>query len=160
MPDASALPDSLARLQQRLDRMPPVRAMQLKVSGYAPETGLSLAAPLSANVNDKGCAFGGSLSGLMTLACWGSASLSLDLAGFTDAEVYVQDSSVQYLAPLYDDLLATARIADNGRWEDFVRAFRERGKARAVLVAQICCADGRVAASLGGRFVALRPRPD
>lgn len=160
MPDASLFPDSLVRLQNRLDLMPPVRAMELKVAGYAPSGGLSLAAPLSANVNDKGCAFGGSLSGLMTLACWGSASLALDLAGCADAEVYVQDSRVQYLAPLYEDLLATACLADGGRWEDFVRAFRERGKARAVLAAEVRCADGRVAASLGGRFVALRARQD
>jgi len=146
----------LQRLEDKLRRMPPVRAMALRVEGFD-EDGLRLAAPLSENLNDKGCAFGGSLASLMTLACWGSASLTLDLHGFPDAEVFVQDSHVRYLAPLYDDLMAQGRRAEGVEWEDFVRAYRERGKARATLQAVICCADGRIAASLSGRFVALRP---
>lgn len=138
--------------------MPPVCAMSVRIDRYDPNSGLRLVAPLAANVNDKGSAFGGSLAGLMTLSCWGSATLALDLAGITDAEVYVQDSSVQYLAPLYGDLLAEARLTDERSWDDFIRAYRERGRARATLSASVCCADGQVAASMVGRFVALRPR--
>ncbi|MBD8527997.1 YiiD C-terminal domain-containing protein [Pseudomarimonas arenosa] len=146
----------LARLQEKLSSMPPVAAMQIRVHGF--ERGeLQLMAPLSHNVNDKGSAFGGSLAGLMTLACWGSASLALARAGFEAAEVYVQDSQVRYLAPLYDDLMAAGRLLDGFSWDDFVRAFRERGKARVTLCAEVRCADGRVAASFEGRFVALRP---
>jgi thioesterase domain-containing protein len=152
-PDLTA---RLARLQRKLDGMPPVRAMELRVQDFD-AVGLRLAAPLAANINDKGCAFGGSLAGVMTLACWGSASLALDLNGFPEAEVYVQDSQVRYLAPLYDDLVAEARLEDGQQWDDFVRAYRERGKARATLHAEIRCPDGRIAASLSGRFVALRP---
>jgi thioesterase domain-containing protein len=156
MTDAADLTSRLQRLQGKLDGMPPVRAMELRVEDFD-AVGLRLGAPLAANVNDKGCAFGGSLAGVMTLACWGSASLALDLNGFPEAEVYVQDSQVRYLAPLYDDLVAQARLEDGHQWADFVRAYRERGKARATLHAEIRCADGRVAASLSGRFVALRP---
>lgn len=140
--------------------MPPVRAMQVEIARYEPGLGLSLSAPLSANVNDKGCAFGGSLNGLLTLACWGSATLALDLAGFSEAEVYVQDSTTRYLAPLYGDLLATARLEEGGDWEGFLRSFAERGRARARVLAEVRCADGQLAASLSGRFVALRPRAD
>lgn len=150
------LPQRLSRLQTKLLAMPPVRALDLSVDGFDAE-GLKLRAPLAANLNDKGCAFGGSLAGLMTLASWGSASLTLDVAGFPEAEVYVQDSQIKYLAPLYDDLVASARIADGQSWEGFVRAYRERGKARASLIAEIRCKDGRLASSFEGRFVALRP---
>lgn len=157
MTDVVDLASRLAQLQTKLDAMPPVRAMELRVQEFT-AGGLHLRAPLSANVNDKGCAFGGSLAGVMTLACWGSASLALGLQGFADAEVYVQDSQVRYLAPLYDDLVAVARLEEGQDWDGFVRAYRERGKARATLNAEIRCADGRVAASLSGRFVALRPQ--
>jgi thioesterase domain-containing protein len=158
MSDHSTLPAGLNRLRQRLQCMPPVRAMALRVEDFDPERGLRLWAPLEANVNDKGCAFGGSLAGLMTLACWGSVSLALDLAGCGEAEVYVQDSSVHYLAPLYDDLLAAATLTEGQRWDDLTRAYRERGKARTSLAASVRCADGSLAARLSGRFVALRPR--
>lgn len=145
----------LERLQQKLNSMPPVMAMQIRVHRF--ERGeLQLLAPLSHNVNDKGSAFGGSLAGLMTLACWGSASLALDRAGFSSAEVYVQNSEVKYLAPLYDDLIAGGRLVDGFSWDDFVRTYRERGKARVTLCAEVRCADGRIASSFEGRFVALR----
>ena len=54
-----------------LSQIPLTRAMQLRVVDYDGST-LRLAAPLAPNVNDKGCAFGGSLASLLTLACWGS----------------------------------------------------------------------------------------
>ena len=60
--------------------MPPVAAMRLEIAG-ADAFGLRLGAPLSAHVNDKGCAFGGSLVSLMTLAGWGVATLALERAG-------------------------------------------------------------------------------
>jgi len=156
MPDSMAPPDRIERLDAKLQAMPPVRAMQLRALDYDGQR-LRLAAPLAANVNDKGCAFGGSLASAMTLAAWGCASLALDAAGFADAEVYVQDSQLRYLAPLYDDLVACAQLAPEQDWAGFIKSYRERGKARAQLVAEIRCADGRVAASFEGRFVALRP---
>lgn len=156
MPDSMAPLDRLARLDAKLQGMPPVRAMGLHVVEFDGER-LSLGAPLAANVNDKGCAFGGSLASAMTLAAWGCASLTLDGAGFADAEVYVQDSQLRYLAPLYDDLRASAQLAPGQDWAGFLKSYRERGKARAQLIAEIRCSDGRVAASFEGRFVALRP---
>ena len=145
-----------ARIEARLLSMPPVRAMQLGVLGLSAD-GMRLGAPLAANVNDKGCAFGGSLSGLMTLSAWAHATAVLDRHGFEKVEVYVQDSQVRYLLPLYADLVARAWLDPAQDWDDFIRTFRERGKARARVLAEICCPDGRVAASFEGRFVALKP---
>src|SRR5690606_24608867 len=64
---------ALDALQAQLLAMPPARAMQLRITaGHADR--LRLEAPLAANVNDKGTAFGGSLVSLMTLAAWGLAA--------------------------------------------------------------------------------------
>jgi thioesterase domain-containing protein len=148
---------ALQRLQARLATMPPVQALQLQIQHWA-DGRLSLVAPLAPNVNDKGCAFGGSLGSLTTLAAWGLTSLELDGAGFADAEVYVQDSRLQYLAPLYDELRAEAWLQPGQDWPGFLTAFRYRGKARAVLQAEVRRADGEVATRFEGRFVALRPK--
>src|SRR5690606_6825838 len=69
-------PESLAAALERelLAEIPLARAMQLSVAAYDGAT-LALAAPLAPNGNDKGCAFGGSLASLMTLAGWGLAHL-------------------------------------------------------------------------------------
>jgi thioesterase domain-containing protein len=155
---APAVDPRLQRLQDKLLAMPPVAALQLRVLDWQHDR-LRLRAPLAPNVNDKGCAFGGSLAGLMTLSAWGLATLELEAAGFGDAEVYVQDSRLEYLAPLFDDLQAEAWLADGGHWPTFIGTFRERGRARAELRSEVRCADGSVAARFAGRFVALRPRP-
>ena len=88
-PDA----DPLALIARHFAAMPPVAAMQLRVDGFDGDA-LRLHAPLAAHVNDKGCAFGGSLASLMTLAAWGVLTLRLQAAGIT-ADVFVADTQVQ-----------------------------------------------------------------
>lgn len=144
---------SLLVLQDVLDSMPPVRAMQLRLEGYA-DGQLQLTAPLAVNVNDKGNAFGGSLASVLTLSGWALVSLRLRLAGH-DAEVYVADSNLRYLAPVYEDLHAHAETAEDSNWDTFLATFRQRGKARISIVARQPGADGRSAAELSGRFVAF-----
>jgi thioesterase domain-containing protein len=149
--------ERLRQLQDKLLVMPPVQALQLRVGHWA-EGRLTLLAPLAPNVNDKGCAFGGSLASLMTLSAWGLTTLQLVAAGFGDAEVYVQDSRIEYLAPLYEDIEAEAFLAAGVDWDGFIASYRERGKARGELQAEVRRADGVVATRFSGRFVALRPK--
>src|SRR5690606_17011622 len=98
MPHAEAL----QRLNHHYQSMPPVAVMDLSIAAYDGQR-LQLHAPLARHVNDKGCAFGGSLASMMTLASWGLVSLQLEAAGI-DADVFVADSQIRYLAPLFDDI--------------------------------------------------------
>ena len=152
-PDAGATA-ALDTLDTKFAAMPPVAAMRLRAVARDGDR-LRLHAPLAANVNDKGCAFGGSLSGAMTLAGWGLLTLRLADAGL-DAEVYVADSRVRYLAPLYDDLVAEAWPADGTDWDAVLRGLRQRGRARVEMVARVLDAQGRAVAEFEGRFAALR----
>src|SRR3954466_15216051 len=106
--------DPLALLERHFAAMPPVAALQLQVVGFDGHC-LRLQAPLAAHVNDKGCAFGGSLASLMTLAAWGVLTLRLPAVGGV-AEVYVADSRIRYRAPLFADLHAQARLAADADW--------------------------------------------
>ncbi|KAA2284747.1 YiiD C-terminal domain-containing protein [Arenimonas fontis] len=147
--------DPIETLNAHYRAMPPVAAMQARAVRL--EDGvLHLHAPLAANVNDKGCAFGGSLAGLMTLAGWGLLSLELARAGYPHAEVYVADSQLRYLKPLYADLAAEAWLAPESDLAAFLRAFAERGRARAMLQACVRGPDGATVAELSGRFAAFR----
>jgi thioesterase domain-containing protein len=142
--------------QRLLADIPLARAMQLRVAAWD-GAALTLAAPLAPNVNDKGCAFGGSLAGLMTLAGWGVIVLGLR-ARRRDAEVYVQDSTIRYLAPVWSDFTTRAQLADGESLDAFAATLAERGKARARVVCRVAAADGSDAVSLEARFVALAPR--
>ena len=149
--DSSA---ALRQLDAHYQAMPPVAAMRLSIAGYDGQR-LRLRAPLAANVNDKGCAFGGSLGSLMTLAAWGLVTLRVQEAGM-QADVFVADSRIRYLAPLFADLEAEAALDTTASWDDFVATLRERGRARTELVARVPLPDGGIAAEFAARYVAFR----
>ena len=142
-----------ALLERHLrDTIPLARAMDLHVGDYDGYR-LALYAPLAPNVNDKGCAFGGSRACMLTLAGWGLINLRLAEAGL-DAEVYVQDASTVYLAPVWDQLIAEAYAPDNP-WNVFLDTLRAKGKARLSIESEIAGSEGGgVAARQSARFVA------
>ena len=140
--------------KQLLDDIPLARAMQLGISAWDGES-LRMNAPLAPNVNDKGCAFGGSLVSMMTLACWSLITLAAEHAS-EPCDIYVQDSSVRYLQPVWGDFEAESRLALNQSWGSFFTTLHARGKARLVAHCEIRLADGTVACALDARFVAFR----
>lgn len=145
----------LDELNAHYDAMPPVRAMQVRAVHYDGES-LQLHAPLAHNVNDKACAFGGSLVSVMTLAGWGLMTLKLREAGIR-ADVYVADSQVRYLAPLFADISARAMLAPGVDWPLVLQAWQARGRARAGIAASVSAPGGTVVADLQARFAALQP---
>ncbi|MEZ0471787.1 YiiD C-terminal domain-containing protein [Luteimonas salinilitoris] len=150
------LDESLQALAAHYQAMPPVAAMHVRVAGYDGER-LRLHAPLARHLNDKGCAFGGSLVSLMTLSAWGLVSLRVQQAGL-QADVYVADTEVRYLAPLFADLEAESQLAPEGSWDDFTATLRARGRARATLVARVPLPDGGIATTARARYVAIAKR--
>ena len=134
------------------DEIPLAKAMDLQLVSYDADT-LSLAAPLAPNVNDKGCAFGGSLVSLMTLNGWALVELALRQRDL-DCDVFVAESEVRYLAPLWQDFRSEARLADGANWDMFFETLGARGRARISVDCVVPGADGQPAATLVARFVA------
>ncbi|MBN8727015.1 MAG: YiiD C-terminal domain-containing protein [Xanthomonadales bacterium] len=148
--------DPLRHLERHYAMIPLTRAMGLRVARFDGAQ-LVLAAPLAANINDKGCAFGGSLASLMTLAGWGWIELATharDLA----ADIYVKDSRIRYLAPVWQDFEAVARPAREESAGEFLATLAGAGKARLSMACDIPLADGTTAATLEAEFVALTRR--
>jgi thioesterase domain-containing protein len=133
--------------------MPPVAAMQPAIEHWR-DGHLRLRAPLAVNVNDKGCAFGGSLSSLMTLAAWGLVYLELAQQGIV-ADIFVADSRVRYLKPVFQDLQVDACFDDAGERVALLDALRRQGRASIRLQARTLLTDGGVAATFVGRYVAI-----
>lgn len=144
---------ALQQITAHIQSMPPVAALGLELDGYDRDR-LRLKAPLSRHVNDKGCAFGGSMGSLMTLAGWGLVTLRLQEAGI-NADVFVAETTVRYLAPLYDDLLAEARLAEGESWDAAIAALRESGRARIRIKADVRLPDGGNASESRSRYVAI-----
>lgn len=156
-PDTASTARRAAALARKLlDDIPMARAMGLSVAACTDAT-LTLAAPLAPNINDKGCAFGGSLGSLMTLAGWGLIELAAEARGI-DAEIYVKDSTIRYLAPVWQDFRAVARLAEGESLAGFFEVLARRGKARIGVRCSVPLADGSEAATLDARFVAMCKR--
>lgn len=139
------------------DKIPLARAMDLELLAYDADL-LVLGAPLGPNVNDKGCAFGGSLVSLMTLCGWGLVELALRQRGY-DCDVFVGESTVRYLQPVWADFRAESRLAGDADWAGFFDTLQTRGKARIEVNCSVPGTDGQPAATLVARFVA-KTRPD
>ncbi|HVV98577.1 MAG TPA: YiiD C-terminal domain-containing protein [Rhodanobacteraceae bacterium] len=155
--DYATLEVAAAALEREiLDRIALARAMAIRVDAYDGDS-LTMSAPLAPNVNDKGCAFGGSLVSLMTLAGWGLVKLALDRQQ-RDCDIYVQDSDVRYLAPVWGDFSATARLLDRESFAAMVEALTLRGRARTRVRCVVPLPDGSAAAMLEARFVAIARR--
>ncbi|HJW07701.1 MAG TPA: YiiD C-terminal domain-containing protein [Rhodanobacter sp.] len=136
------------------DEIPLARAMDLQLADCDDDR-LSLRVPLAPNVNDKGCAFGGSLVSLMTLSGWALVELALRRRGL-DCDVFVAESSVRYLAPLWQDFHSEARLAAGADWATFFGTLAARGKARIGVDCMVPDEHGAAACTLGARFVAKR----
>ena len=134
--------------------IPLARAMDLRLHGYDEER-VSFTVPLAPNVNDKGCAFGGSLVSLMTLAGWAWVELALQRRG-EHCDVFVAESTVRYLEPVWGDFRSEAWLAEGSAWAPFFATLAARGKARIEVACCVPGSDGRPAATLTARFVAKR----
>jgi thioesterase domain-containing protein len=149
---ASSAQDLIAFIR---DSIPLAHSMDLRLHSHDEEH-LAVLAPLPPNINDKGCAFGGSLVSLMTLSGWGLVELELRRRGF-DCDVFVAESNVHYLAPVWEDFLSEARLAHGASWDAFFHTLRTRGRAR---IEVACRVPGeqpdKPAATLSARFVAKR----
>ena len=142
----------LQQLEQTLHaEIPLTRAMDIRVLGFDAR-GLMLGAALAPNLNHKKTAFGGSLNSLATLACWGLIQLLVRERG-RPITVVIQESRVQYLAPVTHDMQAYCPLPPGLEVEKFLHTLERKGRARLELEATIAT-DTRTAVSFRGRFVA------
>lgn len=153
-PFESVVVDRARKLEIELRRdIPLARMMDIRIASWDGER-VTLVAPAEPNVNDKGCAFGGSLASLMTIAGWALLRLAMDERGVR-GDVYVQDSQIRYLAPVFGELRATARLVDGDSFDTYFTTLASRGKARLGAKVDVAGAEDAVGSSLSARYVAF-----
>ncbi|GAB2590937.1 YiiD C-terminal domain-containing protein [Nitrincola alkalisediminis] len=135
-------------------QIPLINAMELQDLLYDGH-GLSLHAPLSPNINDKGTGFGGSLAALATLSGWCLTSLYARDANL-QAGVVIAESHIRYLAPVTSHFTANVNLPSADVCKAFIRDLRDQGKAKWTLDVDIYDAKGH-ALSLIGTYVARMP---
>lgn len=150
VPDQITAQGLTAFLQEQI---PLTRAMGLRAV-EADAHRLVLEAPLAANRNHLGTAFGGSLHALPTLACYGTLWMVLREAGLA-GHVVVKRSQAHYRAPVNGPLRAVCQRPAPDVVRDFLADLRRHGKARLELSAIVEGEAGRPAVDFSGSFVAV-----
>jgi thioesterase domain-containing protein len=132
MMDTAALPQDphgAAYLQQRLVTEFALAIHLGVIVEYAADESVILRAPLVANANHKGTAFGGSLFSVAALAGW--AWLTRYLAKHEiAAEAVIQDAQIDYLLPVTGDFRAVLRAPSPADIERFRKMLRRAGRGR------------------------------
>jgi thioesterase domain-containing protein len=146
-------------------QIPITHAMGVGVDSYDVATGrLVITAPLEANHNHLGTAFGGSLSALCTLAGYALLWLELgrhgsdeaDMSPATQAHVVVKESTISYRNPVKDSIIrVTCERPDTDVMSTFHHQFAQKGKARVELSCSVV-ESGQICVEFTGTYVAIR----
>lgn len=143
-----------------VEKMPITQHLEFELA--ADDQGrLRASAPLQPNVNHMGSAFGGSLSMLATVTGWAMMHQLVQDA-MEDAmedmrervEVMIQESDIEYLRPVYENISVICEPPDEDAKERFQEMLDRWGRARLDLECKINAAGER-AVTFIGRYVAL-----
>jgi len=135
------------------EKIPLSKAMEVNVAEQN-GTELILEAPLAANINHLGTAFGGSLHALPTLACYAMLWTILRDAEI-DGHVVVKHSEAHYRQPVKGRLRAKCSRPSKTIVAQFMSDLRRNKKARMDLESIVEGEPGKPAVEFQGTFVAL-----
>ncbi|MHA4730072.1 thioesterase domain-containing protein [Ensifer adhaerens] len=134
------------------NHIPLSAAMQVRADAVGDDHVL-LSAPLAPNINHRDTVFGGSASALAILSAWSLLHVRMRKSGVA-ARLVIQSNRMDYLKPVAGAFAARSSLADAGQWPGFLRLLERRGRARAVVVADLLDGD-TLAGRFEGEFVAL-----
>jgi len=121
--------------QRMLEDIPLSRHLGARVLA-ADMRGVVLEAPLAANSNHKGTAFGGSLYCMAVLAGWALLDRELQERGI-QAQVVIQSAQTDYLLPVTQDFTARAAAPPSQLLQKCLRTLERYGRSRIELAVSI-----------------------
>lgn len=104
----------------------------------ADDDAVVLRAPLAANVNDKGTAFGGSLYSVAVLAGWAWVARYL-AARDLSADAVIQESNMRFLTPVRGELRARVATPTDAQIDKFRKMMQRAGRGRIRLCVEMHC---------------------
>lgn len=114
---------------------------------------ISIAAPLTPNLNHRNTAFGGSISALGILSGWALLFLKLKETGIKNRLV-IQKSSFDFQDPVDNYFKAVCTLPDPKVWEKFTKTLLRHGRAR-ISVQSIIESSSGIGGIHEGAYVAI-----
>ena len=108
---------------------------------------------LAPNLNDKGTGFGGSISGLCTLAGWALTTLIL-IEQDLERSAVVKTGTIDFTAPVTSDFIIRCYCPEKDGADLLIEQVNTKGRGRLPIVAEIL-QDEKLAVRYIGDYVAL-----
>lgn len=139
-------------LEQVKASIPLVNYMGLERLTFADQQ-VAFHVSLTPNINDKGTGFGGSISGLCTLAGWALTTLLLKAENLERSAV-VKTGTIDFFAPVTSDFVVRCYCPQEGGEAALIERVRAKGRGRLPIVAEIHQGE-KLAVRYTGEYVAL-----
>ena len=139
-------------LQNKLhNEIPLTKLMQLKIEDYDNKK-LVTSAPLDVNINDKGTAFGGSLSTITIISSWSMCWLISQELNYDSKNIVVIKNMNKYLKPVTKDLICHTIKPTKKEIQILKEKLKKKGSASITLQSQII-EDGELCVEFEGVYV-------
>lgn len=133
------------------NEIPLTKMMDIQIKDYN-NTSLITTAPLEININDKGTAFGGSLSTMTIISSWSMCWLISQELGFDSKNIVVIKNENTYKKPVRKDLVCFTQKPNKEEIEILRNKLEEKGSASIKIQSQII-EDNEVCVDFLGTYV-------
>ena len=139
-------------LQNKLhNEIPLTKYMDIKIQDYN-ETELITTAPLSININDKGTAFGGSLSTMTIISAWSLCWLISKELGFNSNNIVIIKNDTSFRKPVTKDIVCITKKPSKEEIEIVKQKLQTKKSASLKIQSQII-EDGEICVDFEGYYV-------
>lgn len=142
----------IKKLQKKLhNEIPLTKVMNIEVKDYNNKE-LITTAPLDININDKGTAFGGSLSTMTIISSWSMCWLISQELGFDSKNIVVIQNENSYKKPVTKDIVCYTQKPSKDEIELVKMKLDKKGSASIKIISSII-EDNEVCVEFVGRYV-------
>ena len=142
----------IQKLQDKLhNEIPLTKLMQLQIENYNNKE-LITKAPLKVNINDKGTAFGGSLSTMTIISSWSLCWLISQELGFDSKNIVVIKNENRYLTPVTKDIICHTLKPTPNEIEVLKKKLKTKGSA-SIKISSSIIEDGDICVEFDGVYV-------
>jgi thioesterase domain-containing protein len=127
------------------------KLMKLKIISIDDKK-LITTAPLDVNINDKGTAFGGSLSTMTIISSWSIALLQTEKLGYMNSMIAIIKNETSYKAPITKNLICYTFLPSNQELALFEKKLKDKQSASLKIKSQII-EDDKVCVEFNGIYV-------